>query len=163
MGSFCPRRRLGTYFVALSVELIDSLCVAARLPTVLVWLYRTTVAHARSKEDVLRRLDEIERQVNYLAREELLVIQSRHPNRHRSVSGRSGLATLRATLSLCLLSLAGCGGLFLRESGELTESFWFYAAYLLSAACSLLRETLALARYRYEKSPPGTPPVFARH
>lgn len=54
------------------------------LPVALLWLLLSTVQHARSKEDHLRRVDEIERLVNRLAGEELLVFQSRHPDKRRT-------------------------------------------------------------------------------
>src|SRR3954452_22946950 len=42
------------------------------LPVALLWFMRTTVNHARSFEDVLRRIEEIERAVNAVLRSEVL-------------------------------------------------------------------------------------------
>ncbi len=138
------------------------LMVLLAAPALFASFFQTVAAHARSKEDVLRRLDEIERQVNRLAREELLVFQSQHPNRKRAVGGRSGQSTLLAILVLCLLSLTACGFLFAREVG--LESPWLppYAAYLLAAAVELAIDLRGLARYRYENAAPSTPPALDR-
>jgi len=63
------------------------------IPPALFWLVRSTVQHARAKEDHLRRIAEIERTINSIAGEELLIFQSRHPNRSRVASGRTGNIT----------------------------------------------------------------------
>jgi len=59
------------------------------LPVALVWFLRATVNHARSAEDLLRRIEEIEREINRLCGEELLAFQSRHPSRGRQVGGQT--------------------------------------------------------------------------
>src|SRR5882724_10094282 len=78
------------------------------LPLAQVWLVRTTVNHARSFEDVLRRIDEIERRVNSLAGEELLVFQSRHPSSGKATGGRTGMETVWTVYTTALLMLAAC-------------------------------------------------------
>jgi hypothetical protein len=138
------------------------LMVLLAAPALSASFFQTVAAHARSKEDVLRRLDEIERQVNRLAREELLVFQSQHPNRKRAVGGRSGQSTLLAILVLCLVSLTACGFLFVREVGAATVWLAPYVAYLLGAAAGLASNLRRLARYRYEKAPPGTASALDR-
>lgn len=52
------------------------LLVFLGLPFTLVWFVRSTLAHARSKQDVKLRIDQIERSVNRLFREDLLTSQS---------------------------------------------------------------------------------------
>jgi len=59
------------------------------LPIALLFFLRTTINHARSVEDALRRIDEIEHIVNARAGEELLTFQSTHPSRYRTVGGRT--------------------------------------------------------------------------
>jgi hypothetical protein len=130
------------------------------LPAALAWLLRTTANHARAKEDHLRRIDEIERQVNQIAGEELLVFQSRHPNRHRTVSGRTGVGTILAAFSVCLTMLAGCGYLFhpLARQDPITA-----AAYYSYLACVGAYQALTVAklrRYRYRRPPPVAAPPF---
>lgn len=136
------------------------LCV---LPIGLFWLVLTTVAHARAKEDHLRRIDAIERQVNQLAGEELLVFQSRHPNKHESVAGRSGGAAVLAVFSACGLMLAACSYLFSMPTGFGSLPAWIYSGY--AAVCVLLagNAVLRLSRYRYQTAPPSAGAPFAVH
>lgn len=136
------------------------LMILLSAPALLVWLFETAVAHTRSKEDELRRLDEIESQVNRLAGAELLVFQSRHPNLKAMVGGRSGQSTVRATLSLCVVSLVACAALFAREAGA-TVWLVLYAAYLLVAIADFARAFQGLGRYRYEKASSDQPPSLA--
>ncbi|MCG3132479.1 MAG: hypothetical protein FLDDKLPJ_03329 [Phycisphaerae bacterium] len=133
------------------------LMILLAAPALLVWLFETAVAHTRSKEDELRRLDEIESHVNRLAREELLVFQSRHPNQKAMVGGRSGQSTVRATLSLCVVSLVACAALFAREA---RGTVWLvpYAAYLLVAVADFVRTYQGLRHYRYQKAASDQPP-----
>lgn len=49
--------------------------VLLAMPAALLWLMRTTCAQARSKEDVIRRIAELEGAVNRIAGEELLAFQ----------------------------------------------------------------------------------------
>lgn len=49
------------------------------VPLAVFWLLRTTVNHARSFEDAIRRIDQIECEVNSIAGAKLLAFQSRHP------------------------------------------------------------------------------------
>ena len=75
------------------------------LPIVLVWLLRTTINHARSFEDAIRRIDQIEQQINGLAGAELMRFQSRHPSKDWGVGGRTGLEAIGAIYVLSLASL----------------------------------------------------------
>ena len=117
-------------------------------PLALLWLVRTTVQHARAKEDHLRRIDEIERAINSIAGEELLSFQSRHPNR-RKAAGRTGNATAVATSSGALGMLILCVFIFLREVNPLP--LWGYIAYVGAIAIDLIVSATALSRYRYQK------------
>jgi len=130
------------------------------LPVALAWLLRTTANHAGAKEDHLRRIDEIERLVNQIAGEELLVFQSRHPNKQLTVSGRTGVGTILAVFSAFLTMLAGCGYLFhfLARQDPITA-----AAYYIYLACVGAYQALSVAklrRYRYRKLPPAAAPPF---
>lgn len=121
------------------------------LPISLIWFARTTINHARSFEDVLRRIDEIERAVNSRARAELLQFQSRHPSRGISVGGRTGTETVEAVLGASALILGGCL--------HLAEGTWtigpphsaLYALFIGGIAVALIFMKRGLARYRYRK------------
>lgn len=133
------------------------------LPATTAWFLLTTVSHARAKEDVLRRIDEIERSVNTIAGEELLVFQSRHPSRGPSVAGRSGVTAILAVASACLLLLIGCGVLFDSIAHPLREFGPLYEGYLALTASAMAISVIGLCRYDYIKSPAQPPPPAIIH
>jgi len=118
-------------------------------PPALLWLVRTTVQHARAKEDHLRRIDEIEQTIHSIAGEKLLVFQSHHPNRAEFAAGRTGIATLVATSSGAFGMLMLCLFLFRREATPLPH--WLYLVYITAISIDVLLGPIALARYRYQK------------
>lgn len=120
------------------------------LPLAQVWLVRTTINHARSFEDVLRRIDEIERRVNTLAGEELLVFQSRHPSGGRATGGRTGVETVRTVYSSSLLMLGACGYLASVNFADPRVLIVYWAACGLIGV-QLTVSILLLKRYRYLK------------
>lgn len=123
------------------------------LPPGLAWLVGTATGHARSKEDHLRRIAEIEETVNEIAGRELLQFQSTHPSRGKFVSGRSGQISVLATASGALAALVACG-VFYWTANPIPPTITVYFAYLTAVATSILRSLLRLGRYRYTKSPP---------
>jgi membrane protein implicated in regulation of membrane protease activity len=133
--------------------------VLLAMPAALLWLLRTTCAHARSKEDVLRRIDEIERQVNQLAGEELLVFQSRHPNRRRVVAGRSGGTTVLGALGFSLTGVTACAWMGLPLWPGQVEQY-VYAGFVVAIATFLTVSVWRLLRYAYRKAEPTTCPLF---
>jgi len=128
------------------------------LPIALLWLFLTTVQHARSKEDHLRRIDEIERRVNELAGEELLVFQSSHPVKGRFPGGRTGFNTVLGTLFSCNVMLAACAHLtwssHLNVSVNLTYA---YFAAIIALAGVMIGVFARLPRYRPRPVPPVSP------
>lgn len=133
----------------------------AGIPSCLSWIVATTLGHARSKEDHLRRIDEIERLVNRIAGEELLVFQSQHPNRKGATAGRTGTAAMLAVGAACLTALAACVVLFHTLVPVGPQLGMAYDAYVGASAAYLVHAVVALRRYRYQR-PPGTPaPPFA--
>ncbi len=133
----------------LALPLDSRTAVLIVTPPALLWLVRTTVQHARAKEDHLRRIDEIEQAINLIAGEELLVFQSRHPNRCKVSAGRTGNVTVVATSSGALGMLLLCIFLFLREENPLPQ--WLYLAYVGAIAADVVVGRIALGRYRYQK------------
>lgn len=132
------------------------------LPAAVSWLMATTVGHARSKEDHLRRIDEIERQINRIAGEELLVFQSRHPSRGLGPGGRTGMGAMLAVGFACLTVLAACLHLF-TDMETTAESVALYAGYLALVAGYLLYSMLTIQAYRYRRLPPSPAPPFAAY
>ncbi|MBK8914499.1 MAG: hypothetical protein IPM64_07825 [Phycisphaerales bacterium] len=129
------------------------------MPAALLWLMRTTCAHARSKEDVVRRLGELEGTVNYIAGEELLAFQSRHPNRGQHVSGRSGGTTVFGVLSFCLTAVTACAWMAIPLWPDWVLQV-VYGAYVVSVATDVVATVWGLGRYVYRKAPAGTSPLF---
>lgn len=133
--------------------------VLLAMPAALLWLMRTTCAHARSKEDVVRRLGELEGAVNHIAGEELLAFQSRHPNRGKHVSGRSGGTTVFGVLSFCLTAVTACAWIAL----PLWPNWMMravYGAYVLCVAADAIASVWRLGRYAYRKAPPRGESLF---
>ena len=97
--------------------------------------------------------------VNHIAGEELLAFQSRHPNRGRHVSGRSGGTTVFGVLSFCLTAVTACAWMAIPLWPD-----WIvqvaYGAYVVSVATDVVATVWGLGRYVYRKAPAGTSPLF---
>jgi hypothetical protein len=78
------------------------------LPLSSLWLLLTTINHARSLEDALRRIEEIERAVSKEQSPMPMVFQSSHPSRGVHVGGRTGEITIQAVALCCLLVSISC-------------------------------------------------------
>ena len=120
-------------------------------PLAFVWLVRTTITHAKSFEDAIRRIDEIERAVNQLASEDLLLFQSSHPSRGMAVGGRTGADTVYAVIVMSLLVLAAGGFLFWREVSQEHLVLSAYVGYVAFACLFILFSGFTYRRYRYLK------------
>jgi hypothetical protein len=122
------------------------------LPIANVWLIRTTINHARSFEDVLRRIEWIEQSVNQLVGSPVLGFQLLHPSRHRRVGGRTGYESVLAVLGSVHLLLAAAAYQLYRL---LHLSLWanlLFLLYLLVISALSLAETKKLMNYRYSAS-----------
>ena len=119
------------------------------LPVALLWFTRTTVNHARWFEDVLRRIEEIERAVNAVIGTDALYFQSRHPSRHRQVGGRTGRESVMAVLATVLLVLAGAAFQAARGFAAISGWIWPYLGFLAAVAVAACLDVLRLARYGY--------------
>lgn len=131
------------------------------LPLAAIGLIQSVCQHAQSKEDHLRRIDEIERLVNALAGEVLLVFQSQHPNRRRQPGGRSGFGTVFNVLTAVLIMLSACGVLagttdLIRESACLSS----YYGYLITLTAVALGIVGRFRSYRYERPQKTESPIF---
>lgn len=153
---------LGAFLVSfVTVGAVGQRALLIALPLALVWLTRTTIGHARSFEDVLRRIDEIERAVNHIAGEELVTFQSRHPSRQKAVGGRTGTETVRTIYATALVMLTVATHLHAQIPGSELAIKTAYAAFCIAATAHILLDTLAFARYRYDKlQDSGRPPLI---
>lgn len=118
------------------------------VPASLVWFVRTTINHARSFEDALRRIEWIEKKINTLSGQELLDFQSSHPSRGRAVGGRTGAETVGAVLTASGLVLLSC--LTLTSDGlENAVIFWMaYYTYTVVIGLHLIVCINGWRRYR---------------
>jgi len=134
------------------------------LPLGLMWLVITTANHAKSKEDHLRRIDEIERLVNAIAGEELMAFQSRHPKKTpRGTLDRTALGTGLAVVTSSLVMLIACLFVFAGVRSVGNELRLAYVGYVAMSAWVMLIHGLAFIRYRYRKQPPDpSPPHLIR-
>lgn len=140
-----------TVTASASLQTNFQLPVLIGLPVVLLFLFESTINHARSFEDILRRIDEIERAVNSIAQEVLLAFQSQHPSKGKAVGGRIGSLSVRYVLIIATMLLLG-GSLAFRG---LALSLWVEAAY--SGICIVILIYMAFLyrkylRYRYKRT-----------
>jgi hypothetical protein len=124
------------------------------VPLSLLWWLGMTTTHARSFEDALRRIEQIEQRVNALCGVDLLIFQSSHPGR-RHVGGRTGQRTVQAVLTACAIILGACAAL---GAHAFTDCYWLagYVTGLLGVGVAMLWLTVSLRRYTYER--PATTP-----
>lgn len=130
------------------------------LPLGLMWLVITTANHAKSKEDHLRRIDEIERLVNAIAGEELMAFQSRHPKKTpRGTLDRTALGTGLAVVTSSLVMLIACQSVFAALPSVGYELRCAYLSYVVFSACVMSIHGRSFIRYRYRKQPSDPPPL----
>ncbi len=120
------------------------------LPMALVWFLRTTINHARSFEDVLRRIEQIEGDVNELLDHEAICFQSRHPSRGHRVGGRTGFETIGAVLVTVVTLLIGCAFMFLQTVDTVGQAQIAYAGFLAVVLAYMILIVVRLKRYEYK-------------
>lgn len=125
------------------------------VPASLIWLLRTTINHARSFEDAIRRIEEVERAVNELAGARLMCFQSTHPSRGRAVGGRTGAETVLAVILSALLLVGACGYLAVAPAGVSPLLSIVYLLFLASVTAIILFEVRGWRRYRYRRPVKG--------
>lgn len=122
------------------------------VPILVVLIVRTTINHARSFEDVLRRIEEIERQVNRIAGEPLLQFQSRHPSRGRAIGGRTGRESIRAMVGTGVLLIASCGWVAFATVDVATPVLAAIMGLQLGTMMLVVHAAWRVRRYRYRKA-----------
>jgi hypothetical protein len=134
----------------------SQLLVLWATPPALVWLMRTTVNHARSFEDALRRIEVIERSVNRAFGEGVMVFQSMHPSRGKYVGGRTGREAVRTVEGSIVLLLASAGYMMLARL-EVVPAM-LYISLLCTVAVLIDHQRRRLTRYKYtlQADPPRT-------
>lgn len=118
------------------------------VPASLVWFVRTTINHARSFEDVLRRIEWIEKRANRIAGQELIGFQSGHPSRGTTVGGRTGAETMGAVMLASALVLLTCLTLGSDAFNEHMTASLVYYAYLVIVGAHLIWAARKWRQYR---------------
>lgn len=134
-----------------SLDAVTAQLLLWGLPVLLWVIVSATAGHARSKEDLLRRIDEIERHINLLAQADLLAFQSRRRQRDRVVGGRTGLRTINGTLVLCIVVLLGAVIAFQPARGLRSPASAALGLWAIAWAGLMVREAALLKNYRYER------------
>lgn len=130
------------------------------LPAALAALMLTTSSHGMSKEDHLRRIDEIERHVNAIAGEDLLLFQSCHPKKTSAgTHDRTASGTVSAIVTACGIMLAACSFIFHLTVAPSLEFRVAYHAYVAGTALYLVRLLLLFRSYRYRRQPSDSAPI----
>lgn len=127
------------------------------VPMAVLWLVRTTINHARSFEDAIRRVGEIECEINRIAGHDLLAFQSRHPSRGTTVGGRTGRESVLAVLITAAAMILTSGYLFAQHSGSDRFTAYLFFAYLAMIAVGCAHAVCTLRAYRYRKPEEGPP------
>lgn len=121
------------------------------LPLSFLWLLGVTINHARSFEDALRRIQEIETEINQRCGQPLMAFQSSHPSGGVHVGGRTGRTTVEVVLAASVLVM----GFGVYAAGSLAPApSWPLAGYgllIATVAAMMHRDWRALKRYRYER------------
>lgn len=78
------------------------------IPVSLVWLVRTTINHARSFEDALRRIEHQEHLINERIGVDILGFQGTHPSKGCTVGGRTGTESVLAVGIASGVQLVAC-------------------------------------------------------
>lgn len=68
------------------------------VPISLIWLVRTTINHARSFEDALRRIEHQEHLINNRLGVDVMGFQRSHPSKGSTVGGRTGRESVIAVM-----------------------------------------------------------------
>lgn len=119
------------------------------VPAALIWFMRSTVNHVRSLEDVLRRIEEIEREANRLLGKTVLSFQSRHPSARRDIGGRTGRESTGSVLATITVLLVACAFQFRESQPAIHLPLTAYACYLGVVWIVVLWERVRLQRYTY--------------
>lgn len=121
------------------------------VPLALLWLVKNTINHARSLEDILRRIEELEHGVNRIAGKQLLYFQSCHPSRYKAVGGRTGRESVTTVLASCLFLLGTCLYVSLVSLRFAQFAQLLYGAYLFTVALVLIVLVIRHVQYRYRE------------
>ena len=135
----------GAFIAPLPVQVV----VLVVLPFAVLWLVRTTINHARSFEDALRRIEQIEAHVNEIASEELLAFQSSHPSRQQTVGGRTGRESVFAACLVAATTLVACLGLVAFQLDHDPLVRLIYLVLPVGVAGAIAHSLAGWTRYKY--------------
>lgn len=123
----------------------------AAIPASFVWLVRTTINHARSFEDLIRRIETLETMLNEVAGQQLIGFQSTHPSRGKSVGGRTGAETVAAVVFAAMIALAACAYLLFEPTRAFDPLPVVGLIYVTTVAMYVILLVCDWRRYRYQR------------
>ena len=110
---------------------------------------RTTINHARSFEDLIRRIEQVEESINAIAGETLICFQSTHPSRGKAVGGRTGFETVTAVGLASALIGGTCAYLAWWIHPIEYQTSLAYSTYLATILIHILFLIRSTRKYRY--------------
>jgi hypothetical protein len=127
------------------------------IPVSLVWLMRTTINHARSFEDALRRIEQLEHAINARVGVDAMGFQGTHPSKGSTVGGRTGTESVLAVGIASGLLLFVSGIMITQATAlslpEISVCFVIDAAVIVLIA----RALMGWRTYRYRQNDPFLP------
>lgn len=120
----------------------------AAVPLATIWLVRTTLVHARSFADAIRRIAAIEEDLSASSSGRLMQFQSFHPSRQSDVGGRTGSETVWTALSSSYVLLAGSAWIAPTLTTWSHVTLVGYLAYLICLGAWLATAARRFRAYR---------------
>jgi len=118
------------------------------IPISLIYVLRTASIHVRSFEDSLRRIDEIENQINNLVGENLIRFQSNHPSKVKTVGGRTSRELILSIMAMTVLVIFACIYLYALEDYDRNTNI-LYVTLLIVIMIFQLQSARQLFQYKY--------------
>lgn len=118
------------------------------IPIALIYLTKTTITHLESFEDLLRRIEEIEKKINNIVGEKLLMFQSEHPSRGWTVAGRFGRDSINSVSILSIMVLVACVYILYRMNYHLIWQVLYYF-YVSLVGLLIVIKRICLKKYKY--------------
>lgn len=126
------------------------------IPISLIWLVRTTINHARSFEDALRRIEHHEHSINTRLGVDVMGFQATHPSKSCTVGGRTGTESVLAVGIASAILLVICGLMALPVALSFPAVIVLCIVLDVGVAVMIARSLIAWRTYRYRNEGPAT-------
>jgi hypothetical protein len=119
------------------------------VPISLIWLVRTTINHARSFEDALRRIEHQEHLINERLGVDVMGFQRSHPSKGSTVGGRTGTESVVAVAVAACVLLVGCWVTMVQIMIQSGSVLWVVGVVHLTVMIEIARSIHGWRIYRY--------------